>query len=311
MGGPGEEICETSARTSKMGNPLARASYYYRRRRATGVRAVLLRGLPRPARRGLKFLIQVSLDGFDWLRGRRGEMVPPHRLNFAGDGDFEATGDEFLGYFLELGCLKPEHRVLEIGCGIGRMARPLTKYLTTGSYEGIDIVPRGVKWCTEEISARHPRFVFRLADIRNDLFNPKGRTHPSEYVFPFGEGEFDFVFLTSVFTHMLRAELVQYLREITRTLKPGGRCLATFFLLNPESRSLIHSGSSSLNFRFVRSGCWTNDEGLPESAVAYEESDILAECQKVRLGVETIRYGSWCGRANYLSYQDILVAKKA
>ena len=41
----------------------------------------------------------------DFLLGRRGELVPPRYLNFAGDGDFEAAGDEFLRYFVEFGRL--------------------------------------------------------------------------------------------------------------------------------------------------------------------------------------------------------------
>ena len=39
--------------------------------------------------------------------------------------------------------LSPDHRVLDIGCGTGRMAIPLTSFLSKkGSYEGFDIVRR-------------------------------------------------------------------------------------------------------------------------------------------------------------------------
>ena len=53
-----------------------------------------------------------------------------------------------LKQFIDLGGLKPEHRVLDIGSGIGRVAIPLTEYLNEkGSYEGFDVVELGVNWC--------------------------------------------------------------------------------------------------------------------------------------------------------------------
>jgi SAM-dependent methyltransferase len=260
--------------------------------------------------RQAKNLFLLPLDCADVLLGRRRDMVPPRYLGFEGDGDFEATGDEFLRYFTELGELKPEHRVLEVGCGIGRMARPLTKYLTTGSYEGIDIVPRGIRWCQRNISNRHPNFHFQLADIQNLMYNPRGRCQPAQYEFPFDDGRFDFIYLTSVFTHLQRREIEHYMAEIARTLHPGGRCLITFFLLNEESRRSLSAGLGSIDFRFRGDGCWLRNEQVPEQAVAFEEVQVCALYRELGFAIEAIRWGSWSGRADYLSYQDIVVARR-
>ena len=75
---------------------------------------------------------------------------------FVGDGNFQAVGAEFLGHFIRKGGLRPDSRVLDIGCGIGRMAVPLTQYLdtATGSYRGIDPVAGGINWCRQTISRR-------------------------------------------------------------------------------------------------------------------------------------------------------------
>jgi SAM-dependent methyltransferase len=292
-------------------NPLAKASYDCHRKPDMGIRAALARQLPAPVKRHLRFLQRLSLDARDLMLARhRGELVPPHALNFVGDGDFEATGNEFLRYFVDLGGLKPTNRVLEVGCGIGRMARPLTKYLSTGSYEGIDIVPRGIVWATAHISARYPNFRFQLANIHNTAYNPGGQLRATEYRFPFADGQFDFAFLTSVFTHMLTRDVEHYLREITRTLRPNGKSLITFFLLNEESHRLIRDGLSSLNFRFHRDGCRVEHDRVPEDVVAFEETDMAALHRSVGLTIELVRYGAWPGRAEYLSYQDIVVARK-
>lgn len=53
----------------------------------------------------------------------------------------QRDGEQFLQYFIELGGLKPSDRVLDVGCGIGRLAIPLTQYLDArGGYAGLDIV---------------------------------------------------------------------------------------------------------------------------------------------------------------------------
>lgn len=256
----------------------------------------------------------------DSLLGRQDELIPPKETIFGGDGDFKKIGEEFLRHFIELGGLGPSERVLDVGCGIGRMASPLTKYLNKrGSYEGFDIVSKGVNWCKENISLKYPNFNFQLADVFNKHYNPDGKHKASEYKFPYEDNSFDFVFLTSVFTHMLPDDLENYLKEISRVMKKGGRCLITYFLLNDESIQLINDGKTTFNvgkntfldFKHHGKGYRTIDEHTPEHAVAYDEKFILKLYGKYNLTVmEPIRYGSWCGRKDFLSYQDIIIASR-
>ena len=60
-------------------------------------------------------------------------MIPPKSMIFVGLGDFEKIGLEYKNHFIELAHLQPNHRVLDVGCGIGRMAIPLTNYLSAVS----------------------------------------------------------------------------------------------------------------------------------------------------------------------------------
>jgi SAM-dependent methyltransferase len=239
--------------------------------------------------------------------------LPPHELNEGvGGGDYEAIGLEFFSHFTGIGGLQPHHRVLDIGCGCGRMAVPLIPFLDPhGEYWGFDIVPAAIEWSRQNITAYHPRFHFELADIFNKVYNPSGKSQPAGYHFPYEDDWFDFTFLTSVFTHMLTADLEHYLSEIARTLKQGGRCMMSFFLLNPESLGLIAGGQSQLKFEHPFQEGATFHAELPEAAVAYDEQFIRKSiaCHGLEI-VEPIHYGSWPGRGNFLSYQDVIVVTK-
>lgn len=277
------------------------------------VQSMIKRKILRPIKKQVRQIQFYAIDSIDYLVGRRDEMTPPKRMTATiGGGDFKAIGREFLRYFIELGELKPTDRVLDVGCGVGRMAVPLTQYLhREGGYEGFDICHDEVGWCIERISPKYPNFYFQVAEIYNKKYNAKGKYVASEYRFPYDDDCFDFVFLTSVFTHMLPQDVQRYLSEVSRVLKVGKKCLITFFLLNGESSKLLEAKVSSRSFGFELEGCRVKNRTLPESEVAYYEQYIREAYRKHKLTlVEPIRYGSWCGRSHYLSYQDIIVAIK-
>ena len=64
-----------------------------------------------------------------------------------------------------------------------------------------------------------------------------GRITPEAFVFPYDDDVFDVAHLSSVFTHLLPTTIDHYLREINRVLRPGGRCVSTFFVLNDPTRA--------------------------------------------------------------------------
>jgi SAM-dependent methyltransferase len=252
-----------------------------------------------------------ALDLSDFSARRR-DMIPPRTMNFVGDGDYKAVGLEFRNLFTRYGGLKPDDRVLDVGCGLGRMANPLTDYLSArGEYVGFDIVKKGVEWCQSHITPRYPNFHFYHSNVRNRFYNPDGVCEASSYRFPHEDGSFDFVFLTSVFTHMFPADLENYLKEISRVLKKGGHCFITMFLLNKESEDLLQRGLSSQNFVYKLEGCVTANLEIPEASIAFEETYTRRLFASVDLSlVQPIHYGRWCGRKEFLSYQDIVIATK-
>ncbi len=260
-----------------------------------------------------------TLDLMDSARGRTDPSMPSRSqafiYGFAGHdlrNHFAIAGQTFVAYFKELGHLQPNHAVLEIGSGIGRMALALIPNLEAeGRYVGMDIVPDGIAWCQEHISTEHPNFQFQLIDIYNKMYNPKGHGKAADYRFPFEAETFDLVFLVSVFTHMLPAELENYLAEIARMLKKDGRCLITYFLLNDESRGLIEAGKNPIPMEYRTAEFWARNRHVPEEAIAFDEAHIRGLYAKYGLRIEEpIRYGIWSGRTGAADWQDIVVAAK-
>jgi len=231
---------------------------------------------------------------------------------FIGGGDFARTGESYLNFFIDVCGLTPDSHVLDVGCGVGRMAIPLTRYLSPmGQYQGFDVVKPGIEWCRKTITPRFPNFQFEWIDLYNKTYNLSGHLDPVGFRFPYKDQQFDLVFLTSVFTHMLPRELEHYLVEITRVLKPGTPCLITYFLLNADSRRAISDGESKLDFRYDAGGCLSISQDVPESAVAYDEDVIISLYHKTGLALDgPIRYGSWSGRRGGRRFQDIIVARR-
>lgn len=244
-------------------------------------------------------------------------MVPPYYIRtlvgaFASIDFYLTLGEEYIQRFRELCDLRPEHDVLDVGCGCGREAVPLTRYLSPQArYEGLDIDKVVLNWAARNITPRFANFRFQHANVYNSVYNPGGKSSVHDYRFPYADSSFDFTFLISVFTHMEPPGLENYLREIVRVLRSGGRCFITFFLLNPESIAALQAGTASQKFPHDCGNYWVESKECPEIAVAFSEDYIRQLFNRVGLEiVEPIGYGYWTGSRNDWNYQDNIIAIK-
>lgn len=250
-------------------------------------------------------------DAAELVLGRREPLIPPRRLRqFVGNSDFRATGEEFLRHFRDLADLQPSDRVLDIGCGIGRMARVLTGELRPpgGSYDGFDVDRDGISWCQRHYQTTPVPFRFTHVDIHHAEYNPRGVVSPATISFPYPDGAFDLAIATSVFTHLLEDVADHYLAEAARVLAPGGRLFATWFLIDP-GRPLERT-RGIVAFPHPVGQAFTVDPSLPESGVAYPTTWVGERLSQHGLGLrDPIEYGSWAGRPGRSS-QDIIVADR-
>jgi SAM-dependent methyltransferase len=250
-------------------------------------------------------------DTADLVRGRRDRLTPPRRLDFVGDSDFQSTGEEFLVHFRELAGLSPSDRVLDIGCGIGRMARVLARELAppSGSYDGFDVVHVGISWCQKHYRHTLVPFRFKHVGLHHRQYNPRGIDAPEQFTFPYPPASFDLAIATSVFTHLLEEVADRYLEESERVLAPGGRLLATWFALDPSRPP--SPGRAMFSFGHRAGAAWVADPAIPEAAVAYEIQWIRKRLAAHGLILrEPIYHGSWTGHPGRSS-QDIIVADRS
>lgn len=139
----------------------------------------------------------------------RGAYTLDEAAKIAVGGEFDATGRLLRETLIHHG-LRTHDYLIDVGCGSGRLAKPLAEYLA-GSYLGIDVVPELVDYARRLVP--RPDWRFQMAS---------GLTIPEQ------DEKADMVCFFSVFTHLLHEESFVYLREAKRVLKPGGKVVLSF-----------------------------------------------------------------------------------
>lgn len=143
----------------------------------------------------------------DWDRRAR-ENAPFYVCTTASDSpaSFAESGERDLeAHVLDGLPVSPDWRVLEIGCGVGRLVKPLSQRVAR--VVGVDV--------SEEMLRRARDYCAGLPNV--ELHRTEGRLDflPA--------GFFDFVFSHIVFQHVPRKAYVEtYFREAFRVLAPGG-----------------------------------------------------------------------------------------
>ncbi len=260
----------------------------------------------------LRTLRLIALDAFDLITGRRPPMTPSRlRIDAIGGGDFREIGNHLAELVIGPGELQPENRLLDVACGIGRLAVPLTRYLTTGSYLGFDVSSAAISWCRRAISSRHPNFEFIHSDVYSRHYNNDGKLAAADFVFPAADASVDVIFMGSILTHLLPEAAAQYVAESARVLRPGGRAVMTFFFLDDAVRARLGARELEPAFIVNPEEWWAvQDAANPEAAIAFDRTVVERALRDRGLEVQMVSRGMWVGDEKPATYQDLVVARK-
>jgi len=163
------------------------------------------------------------------------------------------VGEMQFSYLLKHG-LRPDHRILDIGCGNLRAGWRLIQYLDSGNYYGVDISPDILLAALKELRDQRLQHKYPHLVLVNDL---KFEFVPDE--------SFDVIHAHSVFTHTRVDAIEQCFASAARLLKPSGFFDLTYlegdkFSLNDEDfcypRETLLEIAASHNFDATYMSDW-------------------------------------------------------
>lgn len=267
------------------------------------LRKLYFRLSPR-GRRVARRLYFLPGDIFRRFFTKHDKLIPPKGMTFVGSGNFELIGDNFFKHICSSTNISANSLILEIGCGIGRIARPFTTFIQdTGKYTGFDILDYGIKWCNSKYR-RFSNFSFEYYPLLNDLYNLEAKENAADFIFPYAEKSFDLILLISVFTHMQKDEVENYINQISRVLKNEGYCYASFFLTDNHTKSDFFTH----NFDAYS----LHDLRVKNANVAYNKDYIINIASGAGLTPTAVFPGWWSGgnKEDAIDFQDVIVFKK-
>lgn len=181
--------------------------------------------------------------------------VPPRKLRKRVHGDEGLSDFERVGVIVSFniyGAVDPtielsEHsRILDFGCGCGRIIRCLHKLFGNSSFYGTDIDKEAISWCQSHLS--------QIGEFVTNEESPP---------LPYNDEFFDFVYSISVFTHLPEDMEFAWLEELRRVTRRGG-----YLLLTTHGEELFQTASKKAKNEFREVGFYysigAGTEGLPD-----------------------------------------------
>jgi len=202
------------------------------------IRAAVKKVIPKPQRDRLRdklTTLRIGNNTYENLYESYAREVTAEQV--VGHGDFDLAGRTQLA-LLQIEGLQPEHALVDLGCGIGRLAVHVIPTLVGGSYIGVDISETMLKRAKARIAQAVPNPPCLVTWIK--------QTTPH---FTLPENSVDMMCAISVFTHMEPEDAYRYLKAALKVVKPGGRFIFSCTPLTTAIGKTIFLNSAKLDLK--------------------------------------------------------------
>jgi len=211
--------------------------------------------------------------------------------------------------------------ILDVGCGTGLLGIASEPFLgRIGRYVGMDVMRDEIDFCRAHYP--RPKFEFIHFDMANPEYTPDQRAEHVEW--PWQADRFDLVTALSVWTHLNEADAYFYLRETARVLRPGGKAIITFFVLDDQYyATLPQRNADPGRYHRMPRNLWIFDRpaydsqdwmttptaSVPESAIGVTQAGMDRLIADAGLCLAHYYSGNWKERPG-VYFQDVLILSK-
>ena len=184
--------------------------------------------------------------------------------------------------------LRPDHLLLDVGCGSLRGGVKFVEYLNPSHYFGIDISP-------SLLEAGYAQEIAPRQDLADKLPAANLRCIDNFDATSFDK-QFDYALAQSVFTHLTFNSIRLCLENLHQVVKPGGKFYATYFRITddepagaprPNEFGIVTCGHKDpyhyrvADFQYLIRGLpWRLDEELDWSHPRGQRMLVLSKCEQ-------------------------------
>jgi len=207
---------------------------------------------PRPRRDPQPPSVPAARSPFDGDIYERLYEAHTHRYpdeEVVGAGNFDLIGRQELA-LVRIAGLKPTGTLVDLGCGVGRMASHAIPYLAGGRYIGTDVAPSMLQ-----------RAAARLEGVAAASSCEVSWVKQTGTVFAVPDQTVDVFCAYSVFTHIEHEDTYNFLKDARRAVRPGGSFVFSCLPMELAAARDIFLASARMDY----SGRWSTVRNITTS----------------------------------------------